>query len=258
MSTPTHQFPYPDMRTEYFQRKSFIVAWLLSLFLGGLGADRFYLGKIGTGILKLLTLGGLGIWSLIDLVLILSGTMRDHAGHRLDGDRQARMVGWVVTGALVLVGIIGGVGLTATAGSMASSPIGSPTEAAVPAVEDVTAPTEGAAGSTAAEQLSEQPAEWTEAVTLSGSADKSSAVFELTGGEARLDYDFAGDPDYSIGAVYLLEEGTDLHQDGGIPVVMFSGPEADSTALHKTPGRYYLHVTAANTDSWTVTVLEKR
>src|SRR3954447_11954761 len=44
--------------------KSFLVTWLLSLLLGVWGIDRFYLGKVGTGILKLLTFGGLGIWAL--------------------------------------------------------------------------------------------------------------------------------------------------------------------------------------------------
>ncbi len=50
--------------------KKWIVALLLSIFLGGLGIDRFYMGYIGTGILKLITLGGLGIWWLIDLIMI--------------------------------------------------------------------------------------------------------------------------------------------------------------------------------------------
>ena len=45
--------------------KAYIVTFLLALLLGVLGADRFYLGKIGTGILKLVTVGGLGIWSKI-------------------------------------------------------------------------------------------------------------------------------------------------------------------------------------------------
>jgi TM2 domain-containing membrane protein YozV len=50
--------------------KSFSTAVLLSLFLGGLGIDRFYLGYTGLGVAKLLTVGGCGIWSLIDLILI--------------------------------------------------------------------------------------------------------------------------------------------------------------------------------------------
>lgn len=66
------------------QARSWIVALLLSIFLGSLGVDRFYLGKIGTGILKLLTLGGLGLWWLIDVILIATGSMRDANGRPLN------------------------------------------------------------------------------------------------------------------------------------------------------------------------------
>ena len=57
-------------------QKDFLTAALLSLFLGVLGIDRFYLGYIGTGILKLVTFGGLGIWYLIDLILIYTGSLK--------------------------------------------------------------------------------------------------------------------------------------------------------------------------------------
>ena len=50
--------------------KSWVTALLLSFFLGGLGVDRFYLGYTGLGVAKLLTLGGFGLWALIDFIMI--------------------------------------------------------------------------------------------------------------------------------------------------------------------------------------------
>jgi hypothetical protein len=64
-------------------RKEWTVALLLSIFLGGLGVDRFYLGYIGLGVLKLITGGGFGIWWLIDLILIATGKLRDSEGREL-------------------------------------------------------------------------------------------------------------------------------------------------------------------------------
>lgn len=58
-------------------------AFLLCFFLGYMGAHRYYAGKIGTGLLMLVTAGGLGIWWLIDLIVILSGSFRDIDGRTL-------------------------------------------------------------------------------------------------------------------------------------------------------------------------------
>ena len=53
---------------------------MLSFFLGGFGADRFYLGQSELGIFKFLTGGGLGIWTIIDFALALFGKMKDREG----------------------------------------------------------------------------------------------------------------------------------------------------------------------------------
>ncbi len=68
---------------EGVSEKSNTVALLLCLFLGALGVHRFYVGKIGTGILQLVTLGALGIWALIDLIMIALGKFRDKGGNLL-------------------------------------------------------------------------------------------------------------------------------------------------------------------------------
>lgn len=66
-------------------RRSWIVALLLSVILGKLGIDRFYLGKHGTGVLKLITIGGLGIWYIIDIILIATATIKDVDGNEMRG-----------------------------------------------------------------------------------------------------------------------------------------------------------------------------
>jgi hypothetical protein len=63
--------------------KERVVALLLCFFLGVFGAHRFYVGKIGTAILMILTVGGLGIWSLIDFIMIIVGSFTDKEGRPL-------------------------------------------------------------------------------------------------------------------------------------------------------------------------------
>lgn len=111
--------------------KSFVVAWILSLLLGVLGVDRFYLGKVGTGLLKLFTWGGLGIWALIDLILILTGSMRDKAGRPLDGYDGTKKVAWIVTGALIVAGLL----FSAVGGALGGSVGARTVRDAGPAVE---------------------------------------------------------------------------------------------------------------------------
>ena len=60
--------------------KQFVTTLLLCFLLGFLGVHRFYVGKTGTGILQLITLGGLGIWAFVDLIGIACGSFKDGQG----------------------------------------------------------------------------------------------------------------------------------------------------------------------------------
>jgi TM2 domain-containing membrane protein YozV len=71
------------MDTTELSPRSRLVALLFCIFFGVFGVHRFYVGKIGTGILMLVTLGGLGIWATIDLILISVGSFRDKENRRL-------------------------------------------------------------------------------------------------------------------------------------------------------------------------------
>jgi len=60
--------------------RSRLAALLLCWFFGVFGVHRFYVGKIGTGILQILTLGGLFIWTIVDFIMIIIGSFKDKQG----------------------------------------------------------------------------------------------------------------------------------------------------------------------------------
>ncbi|MBW9173271.1 TM2 domain-containing protein [Clostridium estertheticum] len=64
--------------------KNWLLTLLLCIFLGAVGIHRFYVGKIGTGILMILTFGGFGIWALVDLILIVTNEFTDANGLKLN------------------------------------------------------------------------------------------------------------------------------------------------------------------------------
>jgi TM2 domain-containing membrane protein YozV len=63
--------------------KSKTTALILSILLGCIGVDRFYLGYVGLGILKLILAGGFGIWWIIDIIMIATGKLKAADGSEL-------------------------------------------------------------------------------------------------------------------------------------------------------------------------------
>ncbi len=90
--------------------KSKSTTFLLCYFFGALGVHRFYLGKLLTGILMLLTGGGFAIWWLIDLYRIITGRLKDKQGSELSKSQpyldQPNAGFWVRLSALMVDGVI--------------------------------------------------------------------------------------------------------------------------------------------------------
>ncbi len=76
-SSTTSSEPMPQGRFDW------LTTLLLCFFVGGFGVHSFYTKKTGVGVAQLLTLGGCGIWTLIDFIMILMGTFRDGNGNEL-------------------------------------------------------------------------------------------------------------------------------------------------------------------------------
>lgn len=100
---------------------------------------------------------------------------------------------------------------------------------------------------TTSDQVSENttPKEYKKVINLSTSSTKNSESFNLLGGKQKITYTIEKKPFGSCN-VYLLDEGTDLQEDGGFPVILLA-EESGETVLRKGSGTYYLSVQSTNT-----------
>jgi TM2 domain-containing membrane protein YozV len=97
----------PIAANKVHKQRHFLAVFFFSFMWGMFGVDRFYLGKVATGILKLVTFGGLGVWTIVDLVLIVSGVMRDKQGNEmLEAARYKKLAGRTILIFAIALGIL--------------------------------------------------------------------------------------------------------------------------------------------------------
>lgn len=83
IACPSCGAPQQNSKAEHKSDKTILPAFLLCFFLGVFGIHRFYVGKVGTGILQLITFGGFFIWAFFDFIMIIAGEFSDREGKRL-------------------------------------------------------------------------------------------------------------------------------------------------------------------------------
>jgi hypothetical protein len=208
-------------------RRSLRTAWLLALFLGFTGADRFYVRKPVTGCLKLLTLGGAGIWWVIDLFRITREDAADGASVPLVGTaplrRSLRLASTVLTAA-VAGGVI----------YLTAAPVTGTVAATVTALDALLNPTPP------------PPAkEWVTVAEASGTKPPGPVV--TVTGKLHIEYAFPGP------AVVFLQPA----KGPALTILSLAKGGAGATGVTVFPGTYKLTVSAAGT-SWRLKAEEFR
>lgn len=99
---PTTPVSKPIKTKKFPRQRHFLAVFFISFSWGMFGVDRMYLGKWGTGVLKLISLGGFGIWTIVDLILIMGGSMRDKWGREMSEFAEYKKLAYRVVLAFAL------------------------------------------------------------------------------------------------------------------------------------------------------------
>jgi hypothetical protein len=231
-STAEEYGPFP---VDLPELKDFRTNWVLSLFLGVLGVDRFHRGRPLTGALKLLTLGGAGFWWAGDLLAVAAGYAVDGGGHPMTGRRSHRVLAVAVSLAVIL-----GTGV-----------------AAVSAAAPYTGKLAAGAGRTTLSVLTAlfppaEPAwEWQEVATLSArTGTGSSEKFLVSGDALTISYTLDG-----AGFIYLLPAGTKGVPNFTEPIISTMKAAAGKVTVRAVPGEYRLYAQSAG--GWEAHITER-
>lgn len=246
---PGQTYPQPYQQPQAPQ-KSFLVTWILALLVGVLGVDRFYLGKIGTGIGKLLTFGGLGVWALVDLILVLANKQTDKYRRPLEGYDKHKVVALIVTGVFILGSFaLNATRVATTPASLSPAPMAtSPAPAAEPAASTApVAPSTSAAPSTpAAAKTTAPPAPPAPKVTTQ--------TFTGVGDDIKT-ADLAGEPAIVTFTCEQCGGNTVLKTNGRDSLLVntigaYSGKHLVDTASTSVTSEFEINATGA----WTLTI----
>lgn len=177
--------------------KSFLATWLFAWLLGFFAVDRFYLGKVGTGLIKLFTFAGFGVWYLVDLIIVLAGAQRDKQGRRLAGYDQRKKVAWIVTAACIVLGVIVS-GVSGAASSGGSTTAG---------VDSVVEPADAAPVSETTDEEAVEPVAEPAKVSVPDVTGLTASVAIATLRAAGFDVPDAEDPDATVTATAPAKGG---------------------------------------------------